>query len=181
MDELSDLFASVDAAQIADDVMEYGIIAGTALATGVAWSWASQKLLGLWPSAPSWVAQYAIPGLAIVGGAVGGSYIASKYNRRVGIGVGAGLAMAGVTQLAKQFFPSLPLNGINGLAGPEDEALLGLGNGQNAFNRYLASGMNGLGQATISVEDVTPGNGLGNATMTIEAMNGLGNVASAFA
>jgi hypothetical protein len=182
MDELSDLFASVDAAQIADDVMEYGVIAASAIASGVAFNMGVGYLLSKWTTAPAWVSQYVVPASAIVLGAVGGSYVAAKYNRRVGTGMAVGLATVGLTQLAKQFFPSLPLQGLG--YGPEDEALLGLGNGQQAFQRYLAASGQQLSGATVTVEDVSGGNGFsgfGNATMTVEQVSGLGNVAAAFA
>lgn len=149
MSDLNDLFGAVDAEELMADLKEYGVMAASAVAANVGFNMASRFVLSKWTTAPSWAAKYAMPGAAILLGALGGGYV-SRYNRQVGLGVGVGLVSAGLSQLAKGFFPSLPLQGLG------DEALLDAG---NPYGRYLSD---------VTIEQGAPMAGLGGATLTFE-------------
>ena len=152
MSDLNDLFGAVDAAELAADLKEYGLMAGSAIAANVGFNMATKFALSKWAGAPAWVSKYGVPGAAILLGALGGGYV-SRYNRQVGLGVGVGLVSAGLSQLAKSFFPALPLQGLG------DEVLLDAG---NPYGRYLSDvtieqgAMSGLGGATTTFETVGP-------------------------
>lgn len=168
--DLSDLFGAVDG--FVDDAIEFGVLSGTAVATGVAFTMGANFVINKFlPTAPAWVRTYAVPGAAVALGVVGGGYVANAFNRRVGMGIGIGLMTAGINMAIRNFFPTLPLAGVDGLGYAQDEALLGLG--ENLYDRYLSGApttiepASGLSYAT-TVEEASPG--VGN--FQVEAVNG---------
>lgn len=166
--DLNDLFESVDG--LTEDLMEFGIIAGAAVASNMAFNAAVNFGLSKWATAPEWVGKYAVPAVAILGGALAGSMAPKYIGRRAGMGVSVGLMTAGLTRLVRTFAPS---EVSQYLAGADEEIMMnGLGEGGNAFDRYLAA-------APTTVEQV---NGLAGSPVTVEQMNGFGyaGVASSF-
>lgn len=158
MSDLNALFDGVDGLKA--DLMEYGTVALAAVGTKVAWDYAlrfvDSKVGG---SIPPVAKKYGYPLLALVAASLGQKYVRKHLGGRVADGYIAGLAIVGVSGLIKAFVPSAP---VAGLAGPDEEVLLGLG--EDPYAKYLSTGVAGLG-ATAVEESVA---GLGAAVATVE-------------
>lgn len=155
--DLNDLFESVDG--LTEDLMEYGIIAGSAVAAHMAFNAAVAFGLSKWTTAPAWVASYAVPAAALVSGAVVGGFGSKYIGRKAATGVAVGLMTAGITRLVRAFAP-VEMSAFLG-ASAEEVMMNGLG-GDGAFNRYL-------GTAPTTVENI------GRAPTSVENVSGLGS------
>jgi len=175
MDDLNALFDSVDG--LKEDLIEYGTIAAAAVGANVAWNYASAWALGKFGgSLPAWAKRYGVPAAAILAGIFGGRTVA-RWNRKAGMGVTIGLVAAGLTGYAKMFLPSLPY-AVSGL-GAQEDLLLGFGEGQDLFQKYLSGApttvenVNGLGTTPVAIEESV--SGFGTAPSTVEEVSGLGD------
>lgn len=171
VNDLEALFDSVDG--LKEDLMEYGTIAAAAVGANVAFNMGVNFLFTKWTNPPDWARKYGIPAVAVLTGLVGGKFV-GKYSRKAGMGVAIGLVAGGISMLAKQFAPNLPVAGladddeeydIEGLGASRDELLLGLGAQPDLFQKYL-------GSAPTSVEEQV--NGFGAPVSVEEQMNGFG-------
>ncbi len=176
---LQDLFDSVDG--LADDVLETGVPALTIAVTGLAANFGIDQLTKR-VALPDWAQKWAVPGGMLAAGVAAGMFLPkSPLGRKVGTNVGIGLAAAGLFRLygtlSDQFGWGMSAPAVAGLG--NQEVLLGLGRGEDLFQRYLGSApvtaetVNGLSAAPVMVEEL---NGLATspAPTTVEVLNGYG-------
>lgn len=157
--DLGKLFDGVD--NLKDDLMEYGTLALAAVGTKIAWDYAIKFVdAKVGASLPAVVRKYGYPLAALVAASVGRKYVKRYSSQKVADGFVAGLAIVGVSGLIKAVWPAAP---IAGLAGSDDDVLLGLSGG-DPYARYLDSG---VGSIATGVEAV---NGI---STSVEEVNGL--------
>jgi hypothetical protein len=147
MSDLNALFDSVDG--LKEDLIEYGTIAAGAIGANVVWNIAVARFGSTLPAGP--VRQYGIPAAAILLGIFGGRMVA-RYNRKIGLGATIGLVAAGLTQLTKQFIPSLP---VAGLSASED--YYGVAGYLNGPMTVEEDGVNGFGGPVTIEQDSVNG------------------------
>jgi hypothetical protein len=193
MGDFGDFFSAVDG--LGEDLVDAGIVVGAGVATTIAWNIGVNEGLAqlrkLVPTLPTWVDNYVVPGVAIVGGVTAGTML-GKRAPRLSRGVSYGLVYAGVRQLLRQLAAgSFIANGLGDMSDSYGVNATLLGDG-NLYDKYLGSApmtiesgggnMSGLSAASITVEQVNnPMNGFGSAPFTVESnLQGTGDIASFF-
>lgn len=159
MSDLNELFDGVDGLRA--DLMDYGTVALAAVGTKVAWDYALRFVDSkIGTAIPTGAKKYGYPLLALITASMGQKYVRRSLGGKAADGFIAGLSIVGVSGLIKAFVPNAP---VAGLAGPDEEVLLGLGEG-DPYTRYLSTGTNDLG--AVAVEEVTPN--FSGAAVTVE-------------
>lgn len=162
--DLNDLFESVDG--LTEDLMEYGIIAGSAVASHMAFNFVSgfaiAKIDEMKPDLlPSWFKSYVVPGIAIAGGAVAGGFGGKYVGRKAATGIAVGLMTAGITKLIRTLDTGSKISPFLSGSSVEESMMNGLADA-GSFDRYL-------GRAPTTVESI------GRAPTTVESVGGLGS------
>lgn len=167
MSDLNDLFDAVDGLQ--EDLMEYGILGGAAVAASVGYNYLSSKALEQFGAKlPEAVVKWGPAALAVGLGAFGVPYAAGKFGfrGRAATGASVGLMVNGITRLVGLLAPTsglpLAIEGLNDVPARFTASQ----RPPNLFQKYL-------GDATVSVEPMN--NGMGAASMSVEEVSGLGD------
>lgn len=127
-----------------EDLMEFGVMGLAGTASFVAWGMIAPKIPNF--NQPL-VENYGKPALALLAAAATAQAL-SGVDRRIAVGAGVGLALAGVLGFAKAF-------GVPGFSG--------------------ATAISGFGGAPIAIEEVSGFGGFGGAPVTVEEVSGVGS------